>query len=302
MFAPGFRFLFQHDGNELSFDVLKEKGGLIQAFSLTTRELSSSSIVLNRPNVDQMDGSTFWPSPQAADRWGGTDWPPPPEVDVSASIGFSGASATDFSYEAAIDAAAGLLMLTSVLAPRVNMTIKKRFSVDQARGAMVLDYEMINQAEFPASWAPWEITRVAPGGLTFYATGTQPLQWRQPAFAIQEADGISWFKQNASAPEGGKLTSDTQAGFIAHTDGQLLLTKCFAKIEASQAAPGEGQIEIFNGGDYVEVENQGAFEEIAPGKSLRWRVLWFLRRLPPDTKAVAGDQELARFAERMCDN
>merc|ERR1719491_2551570 len=193
-------------------------------------------------------------------------------------------------------------MLTSALSPRVNMVVRKHFSVDPGRGAMVIDYEMVNRHWSPASWAPWEITRVAPGGLTFYATGSQPLRWRQPQFALQETGGVSWVAQDPHAPGGGKLTSDTQAGFIAHTDGQLLLTKCFARIESWQAAPGEGQIEIYNGGDYVEVENQGAFEEIAPGKSLRWRVLWFLRRLPPDTKAVAGDQNLANFAQRLCDN
>jgi len=290
---PGYRFTFEHGGEGvMSFEVLTGKGGLVQAFSL-----NGTSIVLNRPWPDQLDGSTFWPSPQS---WGGSAWPPPPQIDVCPSIA-SGASPTEYSYEATIDASTGVLTLTSDPAPQVELIIKKHFSVDRARGAMVLDYEIINTKASPASWAPWEITRVAPHGMTFFATGNQPVAWRQPGFPIHELNGTSWFHQKPEEPSGGKLTSDTSAGFLAHTDGQLLLTKCFQRIAPGEAAPGEGQIEIYDGGDYVEVETQGAFQEISPNGSLGWRVLWFLRAVPPFARARVGNQALAEFAKGLCD-
>ncbi|MET0410035.1 MAG: hypothetical protein ABW217_02005, partial [Polyangiaceae bacterium] len=52
-------------------------------------------------------------------------------------------------------------------------------------------------------------------------------------------------------------------------------------VSAERQAPGESEIEIYvdPGGAFVEVEQQGPYEELAPGGSLDWHCHWLLERL-----------------------
>mmetsp|Transcript_78848 Transcript_78848/g.225867 ORF Transcript_78848/g.225867 Transcript_78848/m.225867 type:complete len:399 (-) Transcript_78848:240-1436(-) len=301
-YHPGFKLNFTVGSDELSLELINVKGGLVQAF-----KLNGHSIVLNRPFPDQMDGSQFWPSPQSRASWG-TAWPPPAQIDPVPSMASwlprqDQTTVESYPYTAEIYRQTCMVKLTSLPATSCDVQVKKSFSILADRGAVVLDYELVNTNTTARWWAPWEITRVPPNGLTFYATADTPPRWADPSkkFMVKDGVGATWFQHNASAPAGGKLLANSSAGFLAHTDGKVLLVKCFEKISAkASAAPGEAQIELYNEGNYVEVEQQGAYQQIRAGSSLRWRVLWFLRRLPSGAKATVADAQLVGFARNLC--
>ena len=90
------------------------------------------------------------------------------------------------------------------------------------------------------------------------------------------------------------MFADGREGWIAHVAGDLLLVKAFADTTPAQAAPGESEIELYTdpGRSYVEVENQGAYENLEPGKAVVWPVRWFLRKLDSKVNVQPGSGEL----------
>jgi len=73
--------------------------------------------------------------------------------------------------------------------------------------------------------------------------------------------------------------------------------KTFAIVPRAAQAPGEAQIELYAtpAHTYVEVEVQGAYETIAPGAALSWRVVWLVRRLPTNIPREVGSAPLLDF-------
>jgi hypothetical protein len=237
--------------------------------------------LLTGPEVDPGNyGSTFWTSPQS--HWG---WPPVIEIDSAP-------------YGASVDGPT--LILRGPASARLGVAVEKRASCDGARGAFRLEYRIANVADAPVQMAPWEVTRVAPGGLTFYPTGTG--SFPPSNLAVREAGGVTWFAYDAAAiTSDQKLFADGREGWIAHLDGDVLFVKVFAPVARAEHAPGEGQIEIYAnpGHTYVEVEQQGAFATILPGSALAWRVSWLVRRLPDDLARTPGSDGLVAFARAL---
>jgi hypothetical protein len=253
--ANGSVYTFQF-GDTL-FAVDAKLGGRIVTFAL------SGHNILTGPAVDPANfGSTFWPSPQSD--WG---WPPPTEIDSAP-------------YAASLDGA--VLSLSGATAAGLGLALAKRFSADSQAGAVTVAYTITNRGQ-ARQVAPWEITRVAAGGLTFFPMGEGgPRKGPQDLLNTTIVNGVAWFAYDAAAITADqKLFADGQEGWIAHVDGDLLLVKSFANTKPSQAAPGEAEIEIYANGahSYVEVENQGAYVNLAPGAATGWTVRWILRKL-----------------------
>jgi len=272
------------DSVTTTLEAIKIKGGLIQYFKLNGKNMLFFGTAL-----DQMDGSIFWPAPQSA--WG---WPPPKEIDPTPSKDFN------IEYTLEIDQASKSFTLTSPIASSVNLQMSKRVSMDPESGAVVLDFKMKNTGWGAKSWAPWEVTRVRPNGLTFYATGSlQPTSGTWKPLPVKQIGGVTWFQQSISLPKG-KLYADTSEGWLAHTDGELVMVNCFEKIPANAAAPGEQQIEIYDGQYYVEVEVQGAYQSIQPQGTLDWNHRWFLRPMPAGSVMEPGNMQLVSLARSLC--
>jgi len=268
------------------FQINWKVGGRITSAKIGQNEL------LTDLRVDPLNyGSTFWTSPQAD--W---HWPPVAEIDSAA-------------YSVSSDAASCTLaspVVTSSSGVVRGISLTKRFSADVARQAIVVDYSMKNSAGAAKRLAPWEITRVAPGGLTFFASDSAPTQaGSRPLLPTTHAAGAHWFKHDATTPPDSKLNSDGK-GWIAHVTPQnALLIKTFPDIAPSQAAAGEAEIEIYAKSNaaaahsYVEVENQGAYAEIPAGGSLDWTVRWYLRSVPESISSTPGNAELVRFVTEV---
>jgi len=261
-------YVLSLDGVTMEIDA--RLGGRVTALRLGGHNL------LTGPEVDPGNfGSTFWTSPQTA--WG---WPPVPEID-------------HLPYRAHLEGDA--VVMRSDPAPALGVEIEKRFAADRARAALVFDFRIYNWGAGAIQMAPWQITRVPPGGLTFFPTG----DGRFPPSNLDaiESLGVTWYAYDKSViTDNQKLFADGREGWLAHVDvdRQTLLVKTFAVTPRAAHAPGEAQIEIYASPahTYVEVEAQGAYQAIAPGASSPWRVVWLVRQLPRGLRCAAGSSEL----------
>ncbi|MEO6601797.1 MAG: hypothetical protein ABIQ16_18105 [Polyangiaceae bacterium] len=248
--------------------------------------------------IDPTEGSTFWPSPQRDDTW-----PPPVQLDSSA-------------YTTQSDSAS--LTLTSAIATTLGLRVCKRFWANAASGVVSIEYQLINESKLSAAWAPWEVTRVRAGGYTFAPRGpgnraiTQD-SWQYPLpmslLPPPPAEGgIDWLDYASL-----KLTQDNYItefdgaeGWLAHADrfGKALLPVLFVKsfVDAPDTSlpPNQAEIQLWTSGTakpkLIEVEQQGALQQLAPGESLSWTVHWSACELPSSSLLAAGNLKLAAFA------
>ncbi|HEY4106359.1 MAG TPA: hypothetical protein VGM44_20810 [Polyangiaceae bacterium] len=239
------------------------------------------SVNAGTDNADNW-GSVFWPSPQT--------WPwPPTGTNSIAAINTSG-------YTGNADTSS--FTLTSGVATTPTVSITKKFSADLAKEAIVIDYTMTNGGSAAVNVAPWEITRMGSGSITFYpqGTGTPMGNTSFPLPPITSGAGATWFQHTGSATQY-KLLSDGTGGWIASAIGDLILVKSFSDIPAGAAASGEAEIEIYSSQKYVEVEQQGAVTMLAPGASLNWTVRWYVRKMA--SPATVGSADLVTYVQNL---
>ena len=257
-------------------------GARVTEFSLRGKNV----LVTADENVNY--GSTYWPSPQAS--WcaaGGGCWPPPEAVDQGVYVG-------------GVDAANSILLASAEqpIAGIAGATIgvAKQFAPVPESGAVDITYTLANHSPTDSvSLAPWQVSRVEAGGLTFFGKGSGPVTYAAntaSTFMVNEMGGNLWY-------ESGPVTHDSKAfadgtGWIAQvTPDPLLFLVAYPDIQPTDAAPGEAEIELFTNTSYVEVEQQGALAAIAPGGQLTWTVRWKLRPVPAGTTVAAGSSALA---------
>jgi hypothetical protein len=257
------------------FEVDASHGGRVTSLRQAGQELLH---LTGASNYDDAFGSTFWPSPQSA--W---PWPPPAEIDTEA-------------YAATVDAS-GTVSLEGRASAATNLKVSKRFTANLSREAIELEYAMTNTGTEPAKWAPWEITRMPADGLAFWPTGGVP--FGDAPLAASAELGHTWCTPAQTEGEG-KLFADGAGGYLAYVVGDRLLLKLFQDTAAGAAAPGEAEIELYVNPDhtYVEVEQQGAYASIAPGAVVRWKVTWYVRKLPTGMASSASRADLVAFVAK----
>lgn len=221
-------------------------------------------------------GSTFWTSPQ--EDW---EWPPPHDIDRA-------------SYEIVLEEDS--VLLRGPQAESLGVRAEKRFEPLENDRAIRVTYGLVNVSGEAVTYAPWEVTRVRAGGLTFFRPGTLVLNTSD--LAVTSLAGHTWYSSSGSSEFDGKYHADGQGGWIAHADAGLLLVKSFSDLPTSAFAPDHAEIEIFANADgtYVEIEQQGAYQALQPGSRLDWAVEWRLEELPNGTPLVAGSTELIQAA------
>jgi hypothetical protein len=258
---------------DLYFEV-SPNGARVVNVHLTGGQNLLTDATINATNY----GSTFWTAPQS--EW---DWPPVPEID-------SGPYAPTVTSPS--------VYFLSSAATIVPARVAKTFRADLAKVAIVADYSI--QATTAAhGFAPWEITRVFKRGLTFWPTGTTPRAGTMPILPTTTGAGCTWHEATASSTEG-KLFANAGAGWLAHVDGDTVIVKKFPDIMPDQAAPGEDEIEIYVGtGNYIEVEQQGAYQMLPMGMSFTWSVTWFVKKLPQGVTASVGNEDLVAFVQSL---
>jgi hypothetical protein len=270
--------VYNYVAGNIAFAVDATKAGRIVTYSL-----AGHNIVTTTASDATNYGSTFWPSPQSA--W---NWPPPWELDPGPYTG---------------SASAGVLSLTSTTLATLGLAITKAFTVDRNTGNVVIQYGLVNKGTLAKSFAPWEITRVEAGGLTFFPMGLgSPSKGTMDLLNLTILDGVAWFAYDAKViTNDQKVFADGSEGWIAHVDGDLLLVKSFTDITPAQAAPGEAEIELYTNAahTYIEIENQGAYAPIAPSAKSVWAVRWFLHKLDASISVTAGSADLLAIVRAL---
>jgi hypothetical protein len=272
------RYAFR--AGDLAFTVDPAFGGRITAFELDGRNL----LIGPDTNADNW-GSTFWTSPQCD--WG---WPPPPEIDR-------------LPFEASVEGET--LSLMGPMCARLGVRVEKRFSFRASSGSMSITYVVHNDAAHPRKLAPWEVTRVEARGISFFPTGSEVYPY-EPFLGTRDLSGITWFEYDpASLTRSQKYFADGAEGWLAHTVDNVVFVKSFADVLPSDVAPREAEIEIYASVDanpahrYIELEQQGAYREIAPGAHLSWSVEWYARKVPAGVRVEAGSAELSDFVRTL---
>ncbi len=206
-------------------------------------------------------GNVFWPSPQSD--WG---WPPSPTLDYKPYT---------------VEANDNFLILSSEVDKASGFRFEKYYGFSETKNRVRMRYRIYNHAGTIKKVAPWEITRFPPAGRVFFpkGKGEAVIGDFDPLPTITE-NGITWFNYNHNeiGPRDHKLMIDGSGGWLAHCNKDVLFVKHFNDITLSQAAPNEGEIEIYakGVGTYIEVEQQGAHTSLSPGEFLEWQVEWSL--------------------------
>jgi len=272
----GAAFVFEFEGQ--SFSVDPAVGARIVDFSLDAEP------ILTGPDIDSSNyGSTFWSSPQNA-HW---NWPPPVALDSAPyTATLSDTTVVMESGEVSFAANDGT--------GNVSYVVSKRFSPDLVRRAIDIEYRLRNTGAGTVAIAPWEISRVPAGGLTLYPSGEV---YSNSTITTQDVDGVSYVdfataKAGTTDPNLPKLFADGTEGWIAHASGTLVFVKVFEDVGNDAQAPNEGEIEIYLGPNYEEVEQQGAYVTLEPDAESVYRVKWFLRRLGPEVDVSVGSTSL----------
>jgi hypothetical protein len=260
---------------EHALEVDPTDGGRIVSFSLAGR-----SVVVPREESPEAYGSSFWPSPQSD--W---NWPPPLALDKAP-------------WNASIDH--DRLVLSSGTDERLGISAVQRIWAEPSRGAIVIEHVLVNRGSAPRRIAPWQNTRVRPRGLTFFPSQAPPLA--DSALKLVPESGVVWFRHDPAAhTQGIKGFADGSEGWLAHVDDDLLFVKIFDDVPRSAQAPKEAEIEIYvdGAGRFVEVEQQGAYAELAPGASSTWPVRWLLRPVPRGISVEPGSAELLAYVRKI---
>jgi hypothetical protein len=233
-------------------------------------------------------GSTLWTSPVTD--WSGLNNGLPPAT-------------TDTHPYATTVSATGVITATSdpVTYNGKTFTVTKVFTADIPNQAIVIDYQINNTGTAAFSIAAWEVTRVFPGGLSFFQTGTtvEPDHGGQ-TMQFQQALGDTWYDNTTLVAGNGDSQSffDTPGGYLAHDapnpNGDLLFIKTFPVITVAMAPPGQLPAALYadDPPDYEELEDHSAYSSIAPGATYTQTVHWYLRRLPIGTDRSVGSAAL----------
>ena len=239
--------------DKVTMEIDANNGARIVSLKLDTTEVISQ---MKMPNTY---GSTFWTSPQK--EW---NWPPVREHDMAP-------------YTVTNDGDA--IIMTSALSERFPLRIKKRFEANKKEKCINVTYSIINESKETRKVAPWEITRVLAQGAIYFDADINSITGanNMPPINFIKKNGYAWYDIDHIDGQNRKINSDGK-GWLAYAYNGIVLKKVFPDLTTEQPAPNEAEIQIYvnQGNSYVEIESQGAYTELLPGKSLDWTVKWFL--------------------------
>ena len=250
------------------------------------------------------NGSVFWISPQNA--WytdGTTTWPPPSEM-----------------YSAAYTPSSkdNILTMTGPVGSTDKISIIKRYWGNVDHQAVTLEYTIHNGNSTAVSKAPWEITRVYPGGLTFFPNADAWVKQGDSSFnmmPVTTSQGAVWFNDPYNVSNGTanvKGGVDGLEGWAAHiacgtglgSDTSIypkcttspILIKQWTDTPASNETvnSSEREIELYSdqSNTYVEFEQQGLYQSIPANGDLVWTMHWLIRYLPSTVAPTSGSADL----------
>jgi hypothetical protein len=122
------------------------------------------------------------------------------------------------------------------------------------------------------------------------------------------ANGIEWLNYpSLSLTQANYIDEfDGAEGWLAHANRlgknllPVLLVKSFVDAPDESLPPNQAEIQLWTSGTanpkLIEVEQQGALQELLPGAALSWTVHWSACELPSSMVLSAGNATLAALA------
>ena len=249
-----------------SFEVDPTQAAIVTSYSYSGTSVLEPVVAAD----DHNGGSVFWLAPQDPD-WG---WPPPTEMNSDPyTVSLVGTT---------INATGPAFTLNTN-----SLLIKKSFSAELGSGAIALVYSVENAGPAVAKHAPWEVTRVARNGITFWPKGDGDCGGNEMTPTL--TDGVYFWDDTTLGAEltNNKFSCDGSEGWLAHLSGSLLFVKTWDDVPAANQHSVDKEIQLYVGDGYEEVEMRGAYQDIASGAALTWNVHWYLGPAPSDTSPAS---------------
>ena len=259
----------------LTMGIDAEHGARILSFRIDNKEILSSKAI-----HPENYGSTLWLSPQT---W---SWPPYPVLDNEC-------------YQ--VEMKKNTIRFTSSDDPISGYRITKTLSADQRNGAVLIKYVITNISDQDKSVAPWEVTRVTAGGISFFPIGTAG-GFSKSNMVTSDINDLTWFTYKPELVTGHqKMFRNGSEGWLAHVNNGLIFVKQFPDIGIEQEAPNESEVELYANKDrtYIELENQGPYTTLRPSESVSWTVKWVLRKLPYSIPIEYGNLKLVDYVRMI---
>jgi len=245
----------------------------------------SSVEFLAQPDSQKVNfGATFWPSPQKF--W---HWPPPHNLHTGA-----------YGYKAI----AGGYYLQSKPDTATQLQFEKEIQKSAHPNAFDLTYSMRNTGAETVNFAPWEVIAVKGGGVVFFPTAQDSMA-HPSTLKLEVKDGISWYfaEHDPEATKSTKAFQDGAEGWIAYAfpAQRVMLVVHYPPMKGGVHAPTHAEVEIYHSPkkDYVELENQGSYTEIAENEQVLHQVRWQLCAIPDSIAIEKGNPKLVQFVRVM---
>lgn len=228
-------------------------------------------------------GTVFWSSPQA--EW---SWPP---IDVLDSKPYTLSADDD------------RIVLTSEVDPKTGYQFTKTY-LPTGDDRIAVTYRITNHSGHEKRVAPLEVTRLPPSGKLFYPRGdTDVISGIFYPLDVQTIGDLTWYEYDAKKirTDHHKSMQDGKEGWMAYVDDGYLLVKEFSDNPPSAIAEGEREVEIFTHVEhiFIEMKQQGASVELAPGAYLDWTVIWHVKKLPEELADNPDPQTLASYVRGL---
>jgi hypothetical protein len=227
-------------------------------------------------------GNSFWTVPQSV--W---NWPPPAALDAAP-------------YRV-VEYSSTKLVLEGTPDTLTGFQLRKEYRVNPGDTSLTVACTYRNVSRVPRRTAAWEISRSPKGGIALVPLASVRKSMNFDEVRRLEKDGLLWLDlPTAPHPRGRKLNLDASAGWLAYVRDGHAFIKTFPNVAATDLRPDEGDAEVYLDNDlnYLELEEQGPFQAVPPGGTLRWESRWFVRKLPERLNVALGAVELRRFVER----
>ena len=267
------KYLLQN--NDLQVVIDPSVGGRI-----TSVKLGSKEFLLTKESNIFSYGSTFWPSPQSD--W---NWPPLFNLDQAP-------------YE--VIESKEKLVLKSKKDNKLGLQFIKNISLSEVDSSIQILYSIINSSGKEIKVAPWEITRMPKGGLVFFPKGLTPPKVKSfNPIPYSDSNGVLWYKIKKDEKLSNHLlsASDGSEGWLAYTVENYILIKSFKDVLPENQAPNEGEIPIYidSKAPVVEIEVEGAYQNIEVDGKIDWLMKWYVNEIPKEIKLEVGNNELVNF-------
>lgn len=284
---PQMNFTINNENTKI--DIHAGRGGRIAQIHFNGKQVLSP-----KGDLDDFYGSVWWPSPQ--DQW---SWPPPKTLN-------------NLAYDT-VKIINGY-KLTSQKCEESGLQLTKEIK-QFGSNHIQITYKAKNITDEINKVAHWEVTRLSKNGRVVFPAGTNyntnALPDSKPTFIYPTNDNplnnlrdaskkyfdFNIYNDDVLGDGIRKINADVNGGWSAYLQNGLILIKVIKDIPLSSVAPYEGEVQVYISPDlpYVEFEQQGAYEKIAPNETSEWTMNWLIFDYPIKDTPVS---ELNLFIEQ----